>query len=477
MQVLERNMILSTPETSLDKSSKLIKSNNTSFFSFLIDEMGGIYAIITIIVQLLSNIINVKWMPDIIKKIIKFILLVGPFYIFFYKFKCLYEKYNNIQNNKNIQDVQQENIDKILGYSSNREELGLGKYILNWLFTFPICQDFQIKSFYDLDFKKINLNEFQNNNCGYILLYYNEFQVDVVLEIPKSTLTKYNYIHMSYEFIDRKKIKDILIKNFLKTLNYDKNIIYYNVYKDIELRPKIDLKFEIDQFDVNGFCKQIQSAIDHNIKRGYVFCGPAGTGKSSIITSIENKINTLPFIYIDSSSWKYEEDILEVFKFIRLASPCIVVFEDIDSYGFAHKSSIGTFINEIDSLKINYNVIFIATCNYTNLIESSLIDRRGRIDEVYYINYPQSSKEILSVLKNHYYKRTSKKLKINFITDEFLKKIIELQLTHSDICEIIDKIILTNEKINLKNLLQSVHLIMKTKESIEKAKQFTPVLD
>jgi hypothetical protein len=67
---------------------------------------------------------------------------------------------------------------------------------------------------------------------------------------------------MSYEFIDRKKIKDILIKNFLKTLNYDKNIGQY--------KPKSVL------VPVNSSLMVLRDHEDYAIIRGNIYCALEG---------------------------------------------------------------------------------------------------------------------------------------------------------------------------------------------------------
>src|SRR5205085_9507547 len=68
-------------------------------------------------------------------------------------------------------------------------------------------------------------------------------------------------------------------------------------------------------------------------KRGALFIGPPGNGKTHSLKALINQLGK-PCIYVRTFKSEYEneqENMSEVFNRARMTTPCIVVFEDLDS--------------------------------------------------------------------------------------------------------------------------------------------------
>src|SRR5205085_4073405 len=68
-------------------------------------------------------------------------------------------------------------------------------------------------------------------------------------------------------------------------------------------------------------------------KRGILFVGPAGNGKTHTVKALINSLEQ-PCLYVKSFKVEYrtdEDNIRDVFTRAREAAPCILVLEDLDS--------------------------------------------------------------------------------------------------------------------------------------------------
>lgn len=158
-------------------------------------------------------------------------------------------------------------------------------------------------------------------------------------------------------------------------------------------------------------------------KRNYLFHGPPGTGKTSIITSIASKYNLDVFIMNFSSDIN---DTIFMKMISKLSESSLLVLEDVDSL-FNEKSKItfSTILNTLDGLACRNRLITIMTTNHKENLDDALI-RPGRIDCVYEFTY--ASKEQVKNMYNSYFNNLDyfedlyKKLKNKNITTAALQK-------------------------------------------------------
>ncbi|MFX1304757.1 MAG: CDC48 family AAA ATPase [Promethearchaeota archaeon] len=146
--------------------------------------------------------------------------------------------------------------------------------------------------------------------------------------------------------------------------------------------------------------------------KGILLYGPPGCGKTLLARAVatESKAN---FISIKGpellSKWvgESEKAIREVFRKAKMASPCIIFFDEFDSIAPSrgrHTSDSGVsekvlsqFLTELDGLEVMKDIVVIAATNRPDILDPALI-RPGRIDRILLVPAPEE-KGRLEILK------------------------------------------------------------------------------
>ncbi|MBL8029052.1 MAG: ATP-binding protein [Fibrobacteres bacterium] len=160
--------------------------------------------------------------------------------------------------------------------------------------------------------------------------------------------------------------------------------------------------------------KELYKNMNQPWKRGYVFVGGSGAGKTSLIRSlckyygIDSRNITE---YIDPSgnlrSFSSRKLYLDYKLFHTKHDIVAILLEDIDKFtayqsAGVHKDmpklSLQTLLNGIDGVDAQDGIILLATSNNPGSIAESLLARPGRFDRVWTFNNP-GPEEIISLLK------------------------------------------------------------------------------
>ncbi|KAF0990255.1 hypothetical protein HZS_3207, partial [Henneguya salminicola] len=146
--------------------------------------------------------------------------------------------------------------------------------------------------------------------------------------------------------------------------------------------------------------------------KGVLFYGPPGCGKTLLAKAIatECKAN---FISIKGpellTMWfgESEANVRDVFDKARMASPCVLFFDELDSIAKSrglHSGDSGAsdrvinqILTEMDGMGKKKNVFIIGATNRPDIIDPAIL-RPGRLDQLIYIPLPDESSR-LSVLK------------------------------------------------------------------------------
>jgi AAA+ superfamily predicted ATPase len=133
-------------------------------------------------------------------------------------------------------------------------------------------------------------------------------------------------------------------------------------------------------------------------KRGAIFIGPPGNGKTHTLKALINQLGK-PCLYVRSFKSEGEteaENIAEVFERARMA-PCVVVLEDLDS--MIDNKSRAFFLNELDGFQSNNGVVVLATTNHPGKLDSSILNRPSRFDRKYHFHLPADAERLAYVMK------------------------------------------------------------------------------
>lgn len=144
------------------------------------------------------------------------------------------------------------------------------------------------------------------------------------------------------------------------------------------------------QADFSRFFAAREIYAQHGIpwKRGALFIGPPGNGKTHTVKALINQLKQ-PCLYVKSFKASYgteQECMRRVFERARRTTPCLVVLEDIDSMIDAQNRSF--FLNELDGFSANTGVVVLATTNHPEKLDTAILDRPSRFDRKYHFALP-----------------------------------------------------------------------------------------
>jgi hypothetical protein len=123
-------------------------------------------------------------------------------------------------------------------------------------------------------------------------------------------------------------------------------------------------------------------------KRGLLFTGPPGNGKTHAIKGLLNALDQT-CLYVKTFKEEYgseERNIGSVFERARRVAPCIVVLEDLDA--MIHDANRSYFLNELDGFADNDGVVIIASTNHPDRLDPAIVDRPSRFDRKYHFALP-----------------------------------------------------------------------------------------
>lgn len=124
-------------------------------------------------------------------------------------------------------------------------------------------------------------------------------------------------------------------------------------------------------------------------RRGYLFHGPPGNGKTSVIRAMLNE-GKLEGHSIPLFSEKTDDYYLErMFQLAASNAPSLIVLEDIDrafprtpSSVTSSKISLPQLLNCLDGLGTQEGVVVVATANDPDVLDPAILRRPGRFDRV-----------------------------------------------------------------------------------------------
>ncbi|KAG4429171.1 hypothetical protein IFR05_015347 [Cadophora sp. M221] len=129
-------------------------------------------------------------------------------------------------------------------------------------------------------------------------------------------------------------------------------------------------------------------------KRGLIFYGPAGNGKTisikALMHTLADRKDSIPTLYVKTAP--ATGHIRNVFALARVMSPCLLVLEDIDTIVTAQTRSY--FFNEVDGLEDNDGIMMVASTNHMDRLDPGLSKRPSRFDRKYLFPLPSMAERI-----------------------------------------------------------------------------------
>jgi AAA+ superfamily predicted ATPase len=261
--------------------------------------------------------------------------------------------------------------------------------------------------------------------------------IDDLVDIPwgvsffvTDTKLKINFI-LTFDFNDTERYlfyHGAADKKKINTLNNDFQTFFkdFNIYKGARVEYSLGLNFIEDTkitFDDVILDPQIMQEIEENIlgifnepdkykknniplKRGVIFSGPPGCGKSLTINAIANAVKgKVTFIAITSKSIERPSDLSSIYEFARMLAPTLVVFEDVDLLGGDRSAGefspyVGELLAQLDGLTSNEGgIVTIASTNHPERLDKALKDRPSRFDRNLPFNQPDDDLRLIMLMR------------------------------------------------------------------------------
>jgi len=148
----------------------------------------------------------------------------------------------------------------------------------------------------------------------------------------------------------------------------------------------------------------------HNLpyRRGYLFWGPPGNGKTATLRVMAAHPHIRPFSLDLSDMEEKSADVLHLFQKASENTPALVILEDLDrafpTEGKRTKErtvSFQTLLNCLDGVASRDGVVVVATANDPTCLDPAILKRPGRFDRVVQFRNPDAD------LRRQYYQRLS----------------------------------------------------------------------
>ncbi|KAF7189765.1 putative ATPase YjoB [Pseudocercospora fuligena] len=127
-------------------------------------------------------------------------------------------------------------------------------------------------------------------------------------------------------------------------------------------------------------------------KRGMIFYGPPGNGKTISLKAMMNQFysrdDPIPTLYVKSlaSFAGPEYSINQIFGLARRTAPCLLIFEDLDS--IVTDAVRSYFLNAVDGIAKNDGILMIGSTNHLDRLDPGLAKRPSRFDRKYLFDNP-----------------------------------------------------------------------------------------
>jgi hypothetical protein len=124
-------------------------------------------------------------------------------------------------------------------------------------------------------------------------------------------------------------------------------------------------------------------------RRGYLFYGPPGNGKTSAIRAMLSDRSVSAFSIDFANIELTNEALSDLFEAAQHAVPSMVIFEDLDRVyndsgetEFVTRISLQHLLNCLDGLGSSDGTIVVATANHPKRLDPAILHRPGRFDRV-----------------------------------------------------------------------------------------------
>lgn len=175
--------------------------------------------------------------------------------------------------------------------------------------------------------------------------------------------------------------------------------------------------------DIEGFFDRQELYAEFGVpwKRGVILHGEPGNGKTislkAVMNRLSKRLDPIPALYVKSMKMPEWEGpqvaVRSIFKFALSQSPCLLIFEDIDSLVTDEVRSY--FLNEVDGIAGLDGVMIVGSTNHLDKLDPAISKRPSRFDRKYHFSLPAEAERVAYC--EYWRKKLSGKQSIEFSED------------------------------------------------------------
>jgi len=127
-------------------------------------------------------------------------------------------------------------------------------------------------------------------------------------------------------------------------------------------------------------------------RRGFLFFGPPGNGKTMIIKVLAATYKKLKPVMVPLTKTVSERELGAAIRETERLAPSLLILEDIDLlFGGASALAYSEFLNLVDGVsELSRGILIIATTNHPDKLGAALTERPGRLDRLWKLSKPTS---------------------------------------------------------------------------------------
>jgi len=215
-----------------------------------------------------------------------------------------------------------------------------------------------------------------------------------------SVIRAHYFLHSEKEKTD---VEDIVLQACAYTMELHQEILVFNngvwskdhvLWKSVQKADWKDVILDTTmkhrlRSDVENFfnSRDIYKHLGVPWKRGIIFHGPPGNGKTISIKALMKSIS-YPSLYVKSfkSYMGDEYGMASAFDKARAFAPCVLILEDLDS--LIDPTNRSFFLNELDGIAENDGILVLGTTNHLETLDPGIVNRPSRFDRKYFFPMP-----------------------------------------------------------------------------------------
>lgn len=287
--------------------------------------------------------------------------------------------------------------------------------IINWILESPKTLNIRIIKYVDMQTME-ELKEFPDLSTSKMLdiaihfeLKGKEYIWDLIFQISiLGTISVHNSTILGRDIkptSDDAIFKAILF-DYAQKFDFKSNTVKFKnseFSSTLIASPRRSINIAINQFDTQNLLEEIEWILDNGGRRSYVFVGKQGTGKSSILRHIEQKVTKYPVFHLSPEDFQDASKIKDRFSIVKMFQPALLIVEDLDSCDLKIKNRVvGAYLDCIDDVNKDLRMVILSAVNDTSRVHHTIINRPGRSDRVIEIFPPRNGAEALEVIRSKY---------------------------------------------------------------------------